>query len=800
MLDTITLVRGDDTDYNTQVLLVVNYITNLNIEGYKTRLTIENPTNVIRTYEIQNNTSEINFDKVITSTLEVGTHKCSIKLINTLNQVKTVHNFEIKVESEFDITVPFVNEYEIKVKIDDGINKYKNYDELFNKPLINGVILEGDKSFEDLGIVDYVETTIDDKIENHNTDTDSHEDIRAIINTKQNILRAGSNITIIDGIISALGAEGGVTTDYIELGNKPKVNNVTLEGNITLEELGIQPVGEYVTEEMLENKGYLTEVPSGYVTEQELAEYNFLTEIPQEYYTNAQNKLIYATIDQLNAKQNTLIAGENIELLEDTITGGTIISSSIPEEYITEDELIARNYVTNNLLNTQLAKKQNLLRAGNNISFYQNSDGSYTISAVNGENAPLTTSYNPLTNKPRINGIELIGNKSLVQLGIQPAGEYSPVLTAGENITIESEGNNTVISANIPDDICTDEELNIALSFKADKGTTLAEYDISDAYTKEQTDNLINNNLEIKVSDIIKSAPNTVLRYTEHSVTLQSDTTILFADGLNTDKTLKNLEIYNENDLTLYTSGLEFTPEFKDFYVLVVYENNIVRLLIVPQNKVTYFDGETIPITTEGFVKHIYKNRFYEMIDGTPLPICVKIIGAGTSVADNDGYIKITSLTPCGVYRLGTQDDIIELKKHIESNYQTNLTFGDNFTVENGLVTYQIPPEYINIDYLLDNDYVTQTNINDAVRIHNTNSLSHADIRQDIANISRDYITSTSLNNRLSNYVTTTALNNSLNNYCTKAEYNSLVVRVEALENRIQQLTQAIQVIGENNG
>ena len=208
MLDTITLVRGDDTDYNTQVLLVVNYITNLNIEGYKTRLTIENPTNVIRTYEIQNNTSEINFDKAITSTLEVGTHKCSIKLINTLNQVKTVHNFEVKVESEFDITVPFINEYEIKVKIDDGINKYKNYNELFNKPLINGVILEDDKSFEDLGIVDYVETTIDNKIENHNTDITSHQDIRNEIDKKQNILRAGSNITIIDGIISALGAEG----------------------------------------------------------------------------------------------------------------------------------------------------------------------------------------------------------------------------------------------------------------------------------------------------------------------------------------------------------------------------------------------------------------------------------------------------------------------------------------------------------------------------------------------------------------------------------------------------------------
>lgn len=35
-----------------------------------------------------------------------------------------------------------------------------------------------------------------------------------------------------------------------------------------------------------------------------------------------------------------------------------------------------------------------------------------------------TTNYNQLTNKPKINGVELVGEKTLDDLGIQPSGDY----------------------------------------------------------------------------------------------------------------------------------------------------------------------------------------------------------------------------------------------------------------------------------------------------------------------------------------------------------------------------------------
>jgi len=764
MSEKIILVRGDDTDFNYQVLLVLNFISTLNLEGYKTRLTIENPTNVIKTYEIFNNNCEVNFDKSITSTLEVGEHRCTVKLLNSLNQIKTIYNFDILVQDEFDISTKFINEYTVDIKIDDGINKYKNYNELFNKPLINDVELVGNKSFEDLGITEYTENTIDSKIEEHNINANSHQDIRQELNNKQDTLIAGSNITIIDGIISSLGAQGGVTTDYKELGNKPKINNVTLVDNVSLEDLGVQPVGEYITEEVLDNKGYLTAVPTGYVTEEELNSYNFLTEVPEDYYTNTQNEGIYAKKEELNNKQNILTAGDNITI--ETVDENTVISANIPEQYITENELLERNYINSDYLTTQLNKKQNLMRAGNNIRFYQNADGSYTISAVDGQSSPSIASYNALSNKPQIGGIELIGNKSLSQLGIQPAGEYSPILTAGDNITIEQSNGETVISAIIPEDICTDAELEAGLSTKANKATTLSGYNIENAYTKTEIDEFFDIYLDNKISDIVKSAPNQIIRYTEKTITLQSDTEISFANGLNIDNALKSLSVLNENDLILDLSNTPFNDEYKDFYIIAIYENDILSLKVIPCNKFTMFNGEVIPLTLKGYVKHVYQNKYYEMVENnginTPIPKIIKILGKGTAVADENMIFKITSVTPCGVNRLATEDEVLRFQEYIGTNYQRNLTFGDNFNVENNVVNYQIPSNYISVDYLVENDYVTQTNINDAVRIHNTNGTSHEDIRQLIQN-TRD-------------------------NYIAKTQFNQLANRVSILENKVDEI------------
>lgn len=84
-----------------------------------------------------------------------------------------------------------------------------NYNSLMNKPSINGTMLLGNKSLDDFGI--------------------------------QGKLVAGSGIRIVGNTISATGGGSGGTSDYDDLENKPTINNVTLQGDLTLRDLNIQP-------------------------------------------------------------------------------------------------------------------------------------------------------------------------------------------------------------------------------------------------------------------------------------------------------------------------------------------------------------------------------------------------------------------------------------------------------------------------------------------------------------------------------------------------------------------------------
>lgn len=60
-------------------------------------------------------------------------------------------------------------------------------------------------------------------------------------------IKVGNNLSITeDGTLSANGGSTG-TTDYTQLENKPQINSVELTGNKTLDDLGIQAKGNYLT-------------------------------------------------------------------------------------------------------------------------------------------------------------------------------------------------------------------------------------------------------------------------------------------------------------------------------------------------------------------------------------------------------------------------------------------------------------------------------------------------------------------------------------------------------------------------
>lgn len=104
---------------------------------------------------------------------------------------------------------------------EEWLSEMKDYNELDNKPQINGVTLSGNKSSYDLNL--------------------------------QGKLTAGENITIDeDNVISA---EGGGVTSYNDLMDKPSINDISLEGNKSARDLGLQTtIGNYFT---VENNEYL---------------------------------------------------------------------------------------------------------------------------------------------------------------------------------------------------------------------------------------------------------------------------------------------------------------------------------------------------------------------------------------------------------------------------------------------------------------------------------------------------------------------------------------------------------------
>lgn len=136
-----------------------------------------------------------------------------------------------------------------------------DYNELDNQPQINGHTLEGNKTNEQLGIPVY---------------------------------SAGENIKISDDyVISATGGGGG-TSDYEDLSNLPKLNNVTLKGNKSLSDLGIQPAGNYALESEIPTKTSDLTNDSGFITgytETDPTVPSHVKNITQANITNWNNKL-----------------------------------------------------------------------------------------------------------------------------------------------------------------------------------------------------------------------------------------------------------------------------------------------------------------------------------------------------------------------------------------------------------------------------------------------------------------------------------------------------------------------------
>lgn len=109
------------------------------------------------------------------------------------------------------------------------------------------------------------------------------------------------------------------TSNYNELINKPQINNIALIGNKTLDDLGIQPKGDYALTSDIPTSTSDLENDSGFITnEVDPTVPNYVKNITEENITSWNNK------------QDTLTAGENITIENNVISATTGGGGSLP--------------------------------------------------------------------------------------------------------------------------------------------------------------------------------------------------------------------------------------------------------------------------------------------------------------------------------------------------------------------------------------------------------------------------------------------------------------------------------------
>jgi hypothetical protein len=157
----IYIHKGDDTVFgNTTKFLVFKINPAEYLEGYKAEFKLRSVTKKIE--YIENGEFEVILTAQETNKLDFGKCFGEIKLIDTNKRVKTICNtipFVITpqvVGDQYDyLTLDIPNDSSYEISLEIGTSQSggtTNYEDLENKPSINGIELKGNLTTEDLGI------------------------------------------------------------------------------------------------------------------------------------------------------------------------------------------------------------------------------------------------------------------------------------------------------------------------------------------------------------------------------------------------------------------------------------------------------------------------------------------------------------------------------------------------------------------------------------------------------------------------------------------------------------------------
>ena len=505
-----------DSDFQEALPLNGEEIITVVQSGHNKKVNIREFIDKIYKYNGSDFTNITNIYKVENITLEEA-----INFIPIVNRKKGQVITFLNTDGNWEI-YQFIGELNQWNNLDFWNNSFDcgilDYADLVNKPSINGKELNGNTSLKDLGIQpagNYADkdtvtdvlnsitniynnlSTINEDIDGINTDIGTIND--SITNINNDVLNINNNLnthindvskfetlfkkffeydernnaikarldfyTDKDKSISAGGLNNNIgeiefISSYSELKDKPSINGQELvSGDNSLDKLGIQPKGNYTTNEFVESlTNAIMEKLNLHIKDFE----DFIKKLNTYFEYDSDHQAIKVLLDLYTVTgKNISAGGYNNSGTEITVPKSYGELTEKPQingqELLSGDNSLDKlgiqpkgNYATNEIVESQISAI--IEKLNNHITDFETfvnelntyfefdsknqaikvlydlyTDKGKNISASgynSGTEITIPTSYPELTDKPTINGIELVGNLTSKDLGLQLEGDY----------------------------------------------------------------------------------------------------------------------------------------------------------------------------------------------------------------------------------------------------------------------------------------------------------------------------------------------------------------------------------------
>lgn len=519
-----------DSDFQEALPLNGEEIITVVQSGHNKKVNIREFIDKIYKYNGSDFTNITNIYKVENITLEEA-----INFIPIVNRKKGQVITFLNTDGNWEI-YQFIGELNQWNNLDFWNNSFDcgtlDYADLVNKPSINGKELKGNTSLKDLGIQpagNYADkdtvtdvlnsitninnnlSTINEDIDDINTDIGTIND--SITNINNDVLNINNNLnthindvskfetlfkkffeydeknnaikakldfyTDTDKSLSAGGLNNNIgeiefISSYSKLKDKPFINGQELvSGDNSLDKLGIQPKGNYTTNEFVEGlTNAIMEKLNLHIKDFE----DFIKKLNTYFEYDSDHQAIKVLLDLYTVTgKNISAGGYNNSGTEITVPKSYGELTEKPQingqELLSGDNSLDKlgiqpkgNYATNEIVESQIsAIIEKLNNHINDFETFVNELNTYfefdsknqaikvlydlytdkgkNISASGYNNSGteiiIPKSYIELTDKPKINGIELVGNLTSKDLGLQLDGDYLTVSDILNNVKQE---------------------------------------------------------------------------------------------------------------------------------------------------------------------------------------------------------------------------------------------------------------------------------------------------------------------------------------------------------------------------